>query len=462
MSLLNIDKIMKSQYAFSKPIDFTEISYIKGVQLQKLLWLDNYKDAIHEALNDVSYLKNKTEIMHLTCDLFPGGVYIPYSMNLDDMINETNKHILKGTKYIYGATFYYDGILVVIDILEVTKKKIHIYEVCSHNKIHDMNIEAMSLQYYVLTELGYKIKGCSIVHINDDYVRGSSLDADKLFSISCVKSEVLYLQRKIPKNLNLFKTTLKENIQISCNENNQNKIPEKSIFQLFKLGSQKQRQLYSKGIFDIKKIPDNFSLTTTQQTIVDVYKSNKIFADRTKIKEFLNNLTYPIYHLSICSYSSEIPEFEDVRPYQDIPFKFSLDIEQKDGSIEHRECSCDNLDDPRYEVAKLLCENIPLDVTTLVYDKVIVDKLIRTLATPYNARTVPLMNIVKNLKDLSLPFQKNHYISPLQNLRDDFKSVSLALLPELEKEEKQKLLAGDCNFNTIASIKILEVLKKYS
>ena len=462
MSLLDINKIMKNQHTFSKPIDFTETLYIKGIQLQKLHWLDNYKNTIHEALDDVSSLEKKVEIVELSCNLFSNGVHIPYSTNLDDMINETTKHISNAEQYIYGATFYYDGILVVIDVLKVDKKKVCIYEISSLMKVNEMNIEAMSLQYYVLKKLGYNVKNCDIIHINDDYIRGSDLDYDKLFSIDSVINEVLALQRKIPRNLNLFKTILKEYIKISYDENIQEKIPEKSIFQLFKLGSQKQKQLYSKGIFDINKIPDEFSLTKTQQTIVEVYKTNKSFIDSVKIKEYINTLTYPIYHLSICTYSSAIPKFEDVRPYQKIPFKYSLDIEHEDGSVEHKESTCASLDDPRYEVAKLLCEDIPLDSTILVYEKEGVDKLIRTLATPYNARTLHLMNIVKNLKDLKLPFLKNYYISPLQNLNNDLRSVSLALLPELNKEEKQKLEEDDCVFNTSASIKILGVLKKYS
>ncbi len=59
------------------------------------------------------------EVGNLACKLFPNGVEIAYTKNFDEMINQTKKLIADGIKYIYEATFSFNGILVLVDVLEI-------------------------------------------------------------------------------------------------------------------------------------------------------------------------------------------------------------------------------------------------------------------------------------------------------------------------------------------------------
>ncbi|EID4996886.1 DUF2779 domain-containing protein, partial [Campylobacter coli] len=59
---------------------------------------------------------------------------------------------------IYEATFCYDGILIMVDILQNTKEGFIINEVKSSTSLKDVYIDDCSLQYYVLSNLDYKIK----------------------------------------------------------------------------------------------------------------------------------------------------------------------------------------------------------------------------------------------------------------------------------------------------------------
>ena len=484
--------------------------YTKGIQCPRALWLKKYnKDVLTKADSSANIrLEAGNEIGELACELFPNGTKIEYSQDYDKMIKSTEEYISKGTKYIYEATFSFNGILVMIDALEIdVNNTLSIYEVKSSTSIKDVYLHDISIQYYVLEQLGYSIKSANIVHINSSYIRGEILDIEELFSINDVTDEVLELQKNIPNTLKEFEFILsdKENepkIEIGkhCHDpykcdakeycwNTQEKIPEYSIFNVFNLGSKKQKALSKKGIKDIMEIPKNFVMTPKQALDVNVHKTQETFINKAKIKEFLSTLSYPIYHLDFETFQQAIPKYSEISPYQQIPFQYSLHIEHEDGTLEHKEYLASDSIDPRFELTKSLCSNIPDNVTVLVYNMSFEKSVIKKLSSPYNARTAHLMKIHNNIKDLMVPFQKKYYVSPVQKGSYSIKNVLPALVPtmmneyqkidgvqngndamnvfktlgKMENNEKQKMrdaLLSYCKLDTLAMVKILEVLKK--
>ncbi len=145
-------------------------------------------------------------------------------------------------------------------------------------------------------------------------------------------------------------------------------IPEYSIFNIFNLGSKKQRELCKQGIIDIEDIPEDFDLTAIQKQAVENFKSKPTYIDKNSIETFLQNLTYPIYHLDFESYQQAIPQYKGLKPFEQIPFQYSLHIEYADGTLEHKEYLSQDGVDSRYELAQKLCDDIPNDVTVLAYN----------------------------------------------------------------------------------------------
>jgi hypothetical protein len=485
--------------------------YTKGIQCQKALWLKKYNKEVLSAPDDSALARFETgnEVGELACHLFPNGVEIPYTTNFDEMINQTAEHIKNGMKYIYEATFSFNGILVLVDVLEIHDDgSVSIYEVKSSSSVKGIYVHDTSIQYYVLSQLGKIIKTANVVHINSSYIRGNDLKLDELFTIADVTQEVVELQINIPNTLKEFKLILSDNINepdidigshckkpYECDAKEycwktQRDIPEYSIFNIFNLGSKKQVELYSQGIKNIKDIPDAFAMTANQKLSVDTFKSQEIFIDTDKIKEFIDTLTYPIYHLDFETFQQAIPQWKGITPYQQIPFQYSLHIEQKDGTLIHKEYLALDGIDPREEIAKRLVEDIPSDVTVLAYNMSFEKGVIQKLSDLYPSLSLHLLSINENMKDLMVPFQKKYYITPSMNGSYSIKYVLPALVPDfakayksldgvqngseamnafanmskMEKNEKQKMrtsLIKYCELDTLAMIKILEVLKKY-
>ncbi|AXH15179.1 phosphomethylpyrimidine kinase [Malaciobacter mytili LMG 24559] len=486
--------------------------YTKGIQCPKALWLKKYKPSVLTPPDEQAQAIFETGniVGDLACQLFSDGKEVPYTTNYDEMISTTKEWMEEGISNIYEATFTYEGILIMVDILKVKDDGVSIYEVKSSTEVKDIYLYDVSIQYYILQNLGFSIKSASVVHINNEYVRGESLELDKLFKIVDVTSEVQKLQSNIPSILKEFETYLEDkenepdidigshcNKPYECDAKNycwkvQRDIPEYSIFNIFNLGSKKQIELYNRGIINIDDVPHDFDMTSIQSQAVENYKSKITYIDIENIKSFLQSLTYPIYHLDFETYQQAIPQYKGLKPFEQIPFQYSLHIEYEDGQknklLEHKEYLSEDSVDSRYELALRLCEDIPSNVTVLAYNMSFEKGVIKRLANLFPDLSTHLLAINENIQDLMIPFQKKWYVTPSMQGSYSIKYVLPALVPEFKKaykeldgvqngsqamnafenlsklddEEKQKIrtsLLEYCKLDTLAMVKVLEKLR---
>ena len=483
--------------------------YTRGIQCQKSLWLKKYKpevltppDASAQAVFDTGNL-----VGDLACKLFPDGKEVPFSRNYDEMIATTKKYIEDGTRNVYEATFNYNGILVMVDVLQVDADGVSIYEVKSSTSVKEIYLHDVSIQQYVLESLGFRVKSTNVVHINSDYIRGDELALRVLFNTVDVTTQTRELQADIPRILAEFEEALRvrENepdIEIGKQCHNpyecdakdycwrvQRNIPEYSVFNLFNLGSKKQIELYEQGIVNIQDIPADFAMTPKQAQAVQNYKSQESYIDKKAIKEFLDTLSYPIYHLDFETFQQAVPEFKGISPFMQIPFQYSLHIEHANGTLEHREFLAQDGSDPRAPLAERLCQDIPPHVTLLAYNMSFEKGVITKLAENYPEHREHLLAIHANIKDLMTPFQQKHYATPSMKGSYSIKYVLPALVPEMamaykeldgvqnggqamsafasmskmNNEEKEKMrhsLLEYCKLDTLAMVRVLGKLKE--
>lgn len=484
--------------------------YTKAIQCPKALWLKKYNKEVLTPPDATALARFETGniVGDLACKLFPNGREVIYNPdNFSGMVETTKEWMNEGLKYVYEATFLYDGILVLVDILKITPNGLEIYEVKSSSSVKDIYLHDVSIQLYVLRELGYSVISSNVVHIDSSYVRGDELDLNGLFKIVDVSDEVNALQVDIPKRLEEFESYLSDkdnepdiDIGSHCNKpyecdakeycwKVQRNIPEYSLFNIFNLGSKKQIELYEQGIVNIEDIPDGYAMTAIQKQKVQNWKDQLTFVDEDNIKDFLNTLSYPIYHLDFETFQQAIPEWKGISPYQQIPFQYSLHIEYSNGTIEHKEFLGEDGIDPRYELAKRLVEDIHMDATVLAYNMSFEKGVNAKLAESFPEFKDHLLSINENTKDLMFPFQKKYYVTPQMQGSYSIKYVLPSLVPEMaeaykslngiqngsdamnafpklssmsreEKEETRIALLEYCKLDTLAMVEVLKKLKE--
>ena len=476
--------------------------YIRGLQCEKSLWLKKKKPEVLQAPDDgaQAVFDTGTSVGELACELFSGGERIEYTGDFSSQIAKTKELMGHGAKVIYEATFCFDGILVMVDILRIGKDGLIINEVKSSTSVKDVYIDDASIQYYVIGSLGYKVSAVNI------YVRGEKLELDKFFHTEDVTEQVRQKQADIPQILSKFDEILSKDtepevdIGPQCSDpytcdaweycwREQRGIPEYSIFDISRLRSDKKFELYKIGVVKFKDIKELDKFNASQQIQIRSELSGEQIIDKEAIKEFLETLSYPLYHLDFETFQQAVPEFIGLSPYEQIPFQFSIHKDDGKGNLEHFEFLAEIGADPRYELALNLIKFIPQDACVLAYNMSFEKGVIRRLAEIYPQISNELMYIHDNIKDLMAPFASKSYYHPKMQGSYSIKYVLPALVPEFESAYKdlnlihhggeamqayaamacmnetqrdayKQALLAYCKLDTLTMVKVLEKLRE--
>jgi len=273
----------------------------------------------------------------------------------------------------------------------------------------------------------------------------------------------------------------------------QRQIPEYSVFNIFPLTKKsKALELYHQGIVNIDDIPESFKLTDKQRLAVDASKSleQKPQINKEKLELFLSSLSYPFYYLDFETFQQPIPEFKGVSPFQQIPFQYSVHIEQQNQTMGHKEFLGKEGSDPRKQLVTQLIKDIPINATVLAFNASFEQMVLKSLAKQFGEYRYHLLNISENIIDIAIPFQKRYYYLPQMKGKHSIKIVLPLLVPEMADAYKELDLVHDggeamqafailgeiedpetvmrireslleyCKLDTLAMVKILEELKK--
>ncbi|GHV08249.1 hypothetical protein AGMMS50229_16360 [Campylobacterota bacterium] len=429
--------------------------YLKGLQCEKLLWLKTYKkDVFTEPdANTLAQFGTGDRVGEEACRLFGEGKKIEFEgTSFDQKIAMTKEYLANGVRNIFEASFSFNGILVMVDILQLNDDgTLTINEVKSSTEVKDIHLHDCAIQYYVISSLGFTISRVNLLHINNNYVRMGEIERDKLFTIADITEKVIALQSDIPQQLAQFEACLSDSenepkidIGSHCSDpygcdaaeycwHKQRNIPEYSIFDISRLRGDKKFELYHNGIVRFEDIPDISQFSASQQIQINGELTQKVTVDIAEIRAFLQSLTYPLYHLDFETYQEAVPSFDGVRPYMQIPTQYSLHIEQQNGSLEHIEYLGDGKTDPRYLLAKSLVENIPQERMVIAYNMSFEKSRIKELAEQFPEFHAHLMAICENVVDLMTPFKNKAYYNPTMHGSYSIKAVLPAIDPDMQK-----------------------------
>lgn len=333
-------------------IFISKSQFLKGLQCLKSLYLEKYHpelvpetDESQEAL-----FQSGKEVGFVARGLFPGGFEISSEdIPIDEQIETTKAEIKKGTKILYEASFSHNGLFVRSDVLTKGSGGWELYEVKSTTKIKEENFhfEDVAFQYRVLNGLGIPISKAYLVHINNQYERYGDIEVDKLFVVNDISNDIKKMQSDILKQINAQQSMLKGKapevdigeycetpyecgLKTHCWKH----IPRESVFNLKGKGI-KPFEFYRKGIVNLSDIP-RAKLPTHGQIQLECALGKKEYINKTALREFIDSLWYPLYFLDFETLRCPIPLFDGTRPYQQIPFQYSLHyIEKEGGKIGH-------------------------------------------------------------------------------------------------------------------------------
>ena len=97
------------------------------------------------------------------------------------------------------------------------------------------------------------------------------------------------------------------------------------MFELYR-GGNKAWELYEQGILKIEDIEDDFPLTHFQHLQRKGLRNQEQYINKEAIKNMISSWQFPLYFFDFETVFPAIPVLDGTRPYQQIPFQYSLNI----------------------------------------------------------------------------------------------------------------------------------------
>ncbi len=417
--------------------------FIRGSQCPLNLWFyRNRKDLIPEVDPETQETFDVgNEIGELAQQYFGDGELITNKYwDIDGGIDSTNKCIEAGAEIIFEATARHpvDGSYSRIDILKkLPSGKWLLIEVKSTTKVKDTHFEDVGFQYHVFNGAGFEIDQCYLMHVYNEYERDGDLNIKELFILEeiteCVQDRQEIISQQIAQLTESASQSIspKETIGHKCFSPYQcdfyhhcwKGVPEYSIFNV--ISKKKAEEVYSlTNSYEIQDIPEHYLPSGNKRLEINCFLNQQEIYEKELVDDFLSELQYPIHFLDYETISDAVPMFDKSRPYQQIPFQYSLHvIEQPGGKIKHKEFLHQETSDPRLPFILSLIEMIHLSGSILVWNQSFEKACNTGLADAFEEYADALHGINDRIVDLMLPFQKRWVYSSKQRGSHSIKAV---------------------------------------
>jgi len=459
--------------------------YLNGLQCSKYLWILFHEperipevDAVTQYRFDQGHL-----VGELAKKLFPGGIDIPdedFAANL-----RQTRELLEGRAPLFEAGIGTGKIYARADILNPAgKDEWDIIEVKSSTSVKDEHIDDVSFQKFCYEKSGLKIRKSFLAHINNEYVKDGDIDPEQLFHTEDISDQVAEaspgIQERIDSMLSIISAEQCPDITIGKHCSNPydcplqpacwDFLPESNVFNLYR-GGRKSLELFESGVLAIKNIPDCFKLTDKQQIQKECEVNGEPYIGKEGIRHFLGTLKYPLYYLDFETFSPVVPLFDGTKPYQKIPFQFSLHIMEKENAKpRHYSFLAEGTEDPKLELLSQLKKVLSEQGSITVYNQAFEKSVLKELGEAFPEYSDWVESVCSRIVDLLIPFRSFYYYHPLQRGSASLKNVLPALTGksyegmEIDNGEDASIAYQAVTYGDVPEevrVKIREDLEKY-
>ena len=418
---------------------------------------------------------------------------------------QTLEALLGGVKTIFQARFLSGQITCICDVIDVVgDKTFDLYEIKSSTSAKPEHIIDLAFQVKVIEDAGFKVRNVFVIHVNNEYVRNGNIDPQQFSGVADVTDKVRkkseFTAEKIDTALAIMQ--LPDMPDLSPSQAGQgafgewldifkkfSDLPEDTIYDLCGLNAKKIGEFESAGITTIQEIPDNYKLSPKQALQVRAAKLDQQLVQSEPIREFLSHLQFPLYFLDYETLASIVPAFDGIRPYQQLPFQYSLHIlDSPDADLRQVEYLHREATNPCEPLSSALRSHIGDQGSVIVWNESFEKKCNSLLAEIVPEHSEFLNQVNDRIVDLMTPFAKGWFVDKRFCGSASIKNVLPVIAPHLSYKAlgiqegasaqrlwtqsvidgkdhiDQELLFADlieyCKLDTLAMVEAYNVLRK--
>jgi hypothetical protein len=398
----------------SRPVSLSKSRVLAGYLCPKRLYLQLHALELAAAPDTTRRHRfaQGHEVGRVAQRAFPGGVAASTGGDrLDDAVARTAALLRDPTvPAIFEATFRHDDLLARVDVLARARAgaRWRLIEVKSTTGVKLHHPIDVAIQRHVVEGCGVAVEGTDLMHLNSDYVYpGGEPDARALFTLRDITEEVCALDGVVRDLCPALRRMLAAEAPPDVPTGRQCKKP---------------------------WVCDFFDHCNRPPVLPQFVSGIAGAVLGPELPEALTRLAYPLYGMDFETLGPPIPRFPGMRPYQAIPFQWSVDVVRAPGAPpEHREFLALHEADPRRAFLQSLAEAVGDEGPIVVYSSYESTRLAELAAALPDLAPVA-ERIRARLWDF-LPVMRRHVAHPAFGGSFSLKRVLPALAPGLGYED---------------------------
>lgn len=359
---------------------------------------------------------------------------------------------------IFEAGFSAGGVQVFADILEpIDGDAWKLVEVKSSGSVKDYHLADVAVQAYVADRAGVNLQSIAIAHIDTSWTYRGGGDYQGLLVERDVTTEAKAASGQVAGWVEGAQATLKARATpdarrgphcttpFECPFNDHCRAldpgPPHPVSWLPRVTSPAiKTMIEDRGPLDMSDIPDHL-LNPIQQRVKVHTLENRVYFDAEAARLALSPHGLPSYFLDFETIQFPVPVWPGTRPFQQIPFQFSLHHLDSEGAWTHDGFLDLSGDNPSEALAQSLVNACGAAGTIFAYNAGFERSVILALAEQFPTLAGALRGIAGRLVDL-LPIARDHFYHPSQKGSWSIKAVLPAIAPDLRYQDLEGVQHG--------------------
>jgi hypothetical protein len=434
----------------------TKSRFLSGLQCQKRLWFE-----IHQPLEEPTELS--IPILHgRTFDevvqrLRP-GITIRRDRGMPEAIAETARMLAKGVdapSTLYQPAFRAGDLAVIADVLRRSGNEFELVEVKATTQIKEIHLPDAAFQALVLRSAGIPVGHVFIGHVNNQFVLWRAGDYDGLLVEEDITDAVEDYLPEAAARASQYQQVMASPSAPSINVGPQCMIPYDCPFlarctagheppeypvDLLPRGGKTVVTLIADGYRDLREVPADRLTSGIHRRVHEATMTGAAYFDATVTAE-LRQLPLPYSYLDFETISLSVPEVIGTRPYEKVPFQWSVHVEIGPTDIRHVEYLAIESFGDFDAMARALIAAIPSEGPIFAYNAIFEAAVLNSLADRLPNQDSALRRLAGRLVDL-LPITREAYYHRDMQGSWSIKDVMPTILPELGYERLDEVQEG--------------------
>lgn len=423
-------------------------------QCPKRLWLEIHRPALREdsAATQASFAVGHRvgEIARRLYDPKDKGQLIDLQAEGFDAAFVRTRELLDSSQPIFEAGFSAEGALAFADVMlpakRAGKKVWKMVEVKSSTSVKDYHRDDAAVQAFVARSAGAPLLSVALAHIDSRWVYPGGNDYQGLLVETDLTDEVFSRAAEVRSWIAEAHSIVRKRTQpkiatgrhcgqpYACgfrdhceSEETQAEFPVKWLPNIQTKALKALTGI--EGVTDMREVPDEL-LNQIQCRVKSHTLANKTYFDARSAADDLAGGALPAYFIDFETIQFAVPIWKGTRPYQQIPFQFSVHRLARTGKLQHQSFLDLSGKDPSRAFAQSLIDACGGKGPVFVYSATFETARIRELADRFPRLKTALLAINERVVDL-LPIAEQRYYHPSLQGSWSLKRVLPAIAPEL-------------------------------